>query len=722
MEENTSKVYVGPSAGLLSGQLAAANGAGSALFVINLCASMAPVPLAGKTLPGLDNYRLYQVSRVEDGRTRYRLRLGFFPSEADAVRVLATVREKYPTAFAACLRDEDRKFARGYLPDSASLSDTQIQRRPVALVVETPRVPAAPAPAPQAAATAQPKPQPARTAVPPAPKVADALAVAKVAAATATAKVTAAPAAAPTARAFKPAASPNAPVGVQTLKVAATEVEIELSWEPPSLPAKTSHQPQPPAASAPVTIAPVFTTETVIKAKAEVKAPPVANKPVKNAAAAKTPVAPARTVTPVELTLAAERAADPQREVARAKPSTTPFHVGKGVEIPAGSLSLAAETPQPAPVVTGKAAPTPSAPALAAPAKKDAFAGKPTIKPTPVVPAKELPKREPVAAMSKLAGAAPVAAVTSPPPVRRPTPHAQPPGIAAFAAELDSTQTIRALTNDELSDASQEKWFAIQLAISEQPVNLDAMPHLDIFEAYRLYSVASAGSGKIVHSLRLGFFREAVSADAVGGYLKTFFPNPSVLRISAAEQLRFKDAPAPRAHSAEPKNEAKVVDLSDARQRAAKPVVPTVTMEVATPPRQNATADRSPTGTHRINASGSYKLNATGTHKLNSTGTHKLNATGTHKLNSSGLHKVSATGTHRALQPAAKNGGPASRHSAPMKNSRTSASGKFRAVAKKSLADQLLDEAREVELSESGIRKLPKNDSLLARWVDKLKK
>ena len=68
-----------------------------------------------------------------------------------------------------------------------------------------------------------------------------------------------------------------------------------------------------------------------------------------------------------------------------------------------------------------------------------------------------------------------------------------------------------------MEDAQQEKWFAVQLAVSDQPVNLDAMPRLDIFEAYRLYSVATAGSGKIVHSLRLGFFKEAVSAEAVDG-------------------------------------------------------------------------------------------------------------------------------------------------------------------------------------------------------------
>ena len=43
-------------------------------------------------------------------------------------------------------------------------------------------------------------------------------------------------------------------------------------------------------------------------------------------------------------------------------------------------------------------------------------------------------------------------------------------------------------------------------------------------------------------------------------------------------------------------------------------------------------------------------------------------------------------------------------------------------IEKKSLAEQLLDEAREVELSESGIRKLPKNDSLLSRMLGKLTK
>ena len=260
--------------------------------------------------------------------------------------------------------------------------------------------------------------------------------------------------------------------------------------------------------------------------------------------------------------------------------------------------------------------------------------------------------------------------------------------------ELDSTQTIRALTSTELSDDNQEKWFAIQLAVSDQPVNLDAMPRLDIFEAYRLYSVATAGSGKIVHSLRLGFFREAVSAEAVSGYLKTFFGSPSVMRISVAEQLRFKDAPARKAPAPSAKSESNVVALN-ARERSA-PVIPTVTVEV----------------TPKIDPG------ATGSSKANSTGSFKAHDTGSFKPNDTGSFKPGSTGSHRAMQTAAKSAVATRSASA----SKASSTGKFKATRKPTLQEQLLQEARDVELSESAIRKLPKNNSLLARLVGKLTK
>ncbi len=82
-----------------------------------------------------------------------------------------------------------------------------------------------------------------------------------------------------------------------------------------------------------------------------------------------------------------------------------------------------------------------------------------------------------------------------------------------------------------------------------------------------------------------------------------------------------------------------------------------------------------------------------------------------------------ATGTHKALKSAAKSAGPHDRSA--RARDETGNTGKHKTlppVEKKSLAEQLLDEAREVQLSESGIRKLPKNDSLLSRMFGKLTK
>jgi hypothetical protein len=345
-----------------------------------------------------------------------------------------------------------------------------------------------------------------------------------------------------------------------------------------------------------------------------------------------------------------------------------PFHVGKGADIPAVDFSL----------VTN--------PKIVLPAKTAAIA--PSVPPAakPATPAIAAAKDEPA---PKLA-----------PPQPKLVPGAKR-NPSLPLPELDSTQTIRALTVDELTDDAQEKWFSIQLAASEQPVNLDAMPHLDIFEAYRLYSVAGVSGGKIIHSLRLGFFREEVSAEAVSGYLKTFFPNPSVVRISIAEQARFKDAPGQKAAALKP--EATIHDLGQTRERNARSVVPTVT-EVA----GDSKAD--------VSATGKFKMrDASATGKFKAA---DASATGKFKVSNTGKHKALAS----SAKPAAKAAGPATKRSEPVAKNKTSSTGKYQAPRKQSLEEQLIDEAREVELSESGIRKLPKNHSLLSRLVGKLTK
>ena len=361
----------------------------------------------------------------------------------------------------------------------------------------------------------------------------------------------------------------------------------------------------------------------------------------------------------LDLALAAESTA--HAEAKKAPAATGPLHIGKGVEIPDTSLSLAT---------------TQRTKALSMP---------PAVAPTKSVPATPA-SREPAIAKAAPAPVEPAATKL----------HSR--------DDLDSTQTIRALTDAELNDESHEKWFAIQLAISEQPVNLDTMPHLDIFEAYRLYSLATAGSGKITHSLRLGFFREAVSAEAVSGYVKTFFPTPTIVRISVAEHARFKDRPEP-VEEAETPQESNVVALSDARARNAKqPVIPTITMEVDPP--------------LSLDTSGSFKPNATGSFRTAATGSFKPGATGAFKA------AAGATGTHKAIKTAAKGAVPAAKRSPAVAANRkaSSATGKHPMLPKKRLTEELNDEAREVDLEESGIRQLSKGGSLLSRLVNKLSK
>ena len=100
---------------------------------------------------------------------------------------------------------------------------------------------------------------------------------------------------------------------------------------------------------------------------------------------------------------------------------------------------------------------------------------------------------------------------------------------------------MRALTTVELEDDQALRWFVIQLSQSEDPFDPEAVPNLDIFTAYRLYSVAGIDQGRIVHSLRLGFFGEEISAGAVASYLTDYYEKPTIKRVSAAEQKRFAD-------------------------------------------------------------------------------------------------------------------------------------------------------------------------------------
>jgi hypothetical protein len=121
------------------------------------------------------------------------------------------------------------------------------------------------------------------------------------------------------------------------------------------------------------------------------------------------------------------------------------------------------------------------------------------------------------------------------------TPAFQAEQLSRSLASLETTQTVRALTQLELEDDNVSRWFVIQLSVAEEAFDPDTVPNLDIFSVYRLYSVAGIDQGRIMHALRLGFFTEEIAAGAVASYLTDFYDKPTIKRVSAAERQRFAE-------------------------------------------------------------------------------------------------------------------------------------------------------------------------------------
>jgi len=261
-----------------------------------------------------------------------------------------------------------------------------------------------------------------------------------------------------------------------------------------------------------------------------------------------------------------------------------------------------------------------SAPRAAPVATKPATT-KPATKQPTVLPADSIFKVKNRPAQAKPVQPAPVT-----PPTKRP--------VVVFdtpVEDMDSTQTLRALTPLELNDDTQSKWFAVQLALSEEPVKVESLPHIDIFDEYRLYSISGIDQGKFLHSLRLGFFSAEGSAQAVAGYLRMTFEGAMVKRVSIAEHDRFAER---KANKSEPQ---------------------TLSAETRRVENHTASAPSDKSG-----------------------------------IRDNGSNPKSARQSRNSVDSS-----PTGRH--------------------KTLGEQLYDEARQVALSQSAIRRLPKNSSLWSR-------
>jgi hypothetical protein len=69
-------------------------------FVVNLCSSTTPVALVQPTHAGLKRFTFFVSRRLEEGRERFRLHMGYFESQEEAEKILDLVRDVYPAAWA----------------------------------------------------------------------------------------------------------------------------------------------------------------------------------------------------------------------------------------------------------------------------------------------------------------------------------------------------------------------------------------------------------------------------------------------------------------------------------------------------------------------------------------------------------------------------------------------------------------------------------------------
>ncbi len=267
-----------------------------------------------------------------------------------------------------------------------------------------------------------------------------------------------------------------------------------------------------------------------------------------------TPVSPAKPMAPATPMFTAAPPA-PAKSMARTIPTLTAAPAAPAP--PAAPAIPTVSTAPPAPaktmaptIPTLTAAPAastkPMAPAVPTPSVSPAVPATPAAPAIPTVSTAPTPAK-PMAPAVPAVSATPTAEQKVPVRVPAVVPKLNAPVLrqaeesSKRVPNLDATQTVFALTELELEDASASLWFVIQLSLAEEAFDPDTLPNLDIFSVYRLYSVAGIDQGRIMHALRLGFFTEEISAGAVASYLATFYDKPTIKRVSSAERERFAE-------------------------------------------------------------------------------------------------------------------------------------------------------------------------------------
>jgi tetratricopeptide (TPR) repeat protein len=102
-------------------------------YAINLESTAKPVePKSIPYLPEFKKYRLYTTELAKDGKTWHRLRLGFFPTKQEALKVYDRISEAYPFAWATIVSREER--------DASAKTAIVLKGKPLADIRSDPEV------------------------------------------------------------------------------------------------------------------------------------------------------------------------------------------------------------------------------------------------------------------------------------------------------------------------------------------------------------------------------------------------------------------------------------------------------------------------------------------------------------------------------------------------------------------------------------------------------
>jgi hypothetical protein len=209
---------------------------------------------------------------------------------------------------------------------------------------------------------------------------------------------------------------------------------------------------------------------------------------------------------------------------------------------PVSQTKAAAAKPAAASPVAAK--PAAASPVAAKPAAASPVAAKP-VAASPVA-------AKPVAASPVAAG--PVAAKPAAPsrvltPAQTLEVLEVPPPLSSPMEGLENEPTVRVLTPEDtqtLRDIKLDKdnnappCFAVQLIWSVSPIDVTALPHLAIFDAYTLYNVEGNRQGRRWYGLRLGFFSDPNSATQVANYVRSDYRSVAVVPVANREKDRAR--------------------------------------------------------------------------------------------------------------------------------------------------------------------------------------